>query len=302
MSHAPTDSSPILDNDAIVKLLNNYNTIQARLQQLEAAVGNPDGKVVEAPKTTTLKLYPKLLEKYPAIGEPDFYTAVLAKDHDFCDISDYHVTGGMAYKAPSVLGHAEVSIGTDAKLHDADLATVQSRIAHNTRFFDTFAHEIIESDQCETEFGQRTLRFLNTLRLTVGNDAGIISHMRSKLYYSALGIKHEPAKERPILKVVQVAASKTASDLIRTVCKKPEQATNIKTTQHSSGGKSNWKSKSSGTNDKTKDQQHFKKKTQGSKDNKSGGSKSYGKSSSKPNGSSYSKKRSEQGNYEEESD
>ncbi|KAF9104820.1 hypothetical protein BGX27_009933, partial [Mortierella sp. AM989] len=121
---------------------------------------------------------------YPAIGKSGLYMAVLAKDNDIDDIndigdiSDCHLAEGMLYKAPPIIGHVEVNISAAAKLHDADLATV----------FRHFTREIIKSDPCETEFGQRTLRFLNTMVLTAGNDARIISCMHSKLYYGALGI------------------------------------------------------------------------------------------------------------------
>ncbi|KAG0282198.1 hypothetical protein BGZ98_006873, partial [Dissophora globulifera] len=154
-------------------------------------------------------------------------------------------------------------------------------IAHNTRFYDTCAHEIIKSGQGDTEFGKSMLKFLNTVRIAAANDSAKISRMRSKLYYTALGIKHEPAKEGSILKVEEVAANKAASDLIRKVYKKPEQkATNNKTYQQDSGSKSSWKQKSSGSNQKSKEQQTFKKKKQASKDDKTG-YKSSNKSSSK---------------------
>ncbi|KAF8932912.1 hypothetical protein BGZ58_006732 [Dissophora ornata] len=164
----------------------------ARIQQLEAATGQNDGKAVKNIRTTTFNPYPELLKWYPAIGEPTFYTAKLAKDHKFFDMNDYHFTSTMVYKAPAVLNHNKDDyISPAAKLHDADLASIQTQMAHHTRFYDTLAHEIIKERQVDTEFGRHILQFLNTVRLATANDVAKISCMRSKLNQTALGVGNQ---------------------------------------------------------------------------------------------------------------
>ncbi|KAG0273297.1 hypothetical protein BGZ95_010879, partial [Linnemannia exigua] len=69
---------------------------QTRIQQLEASNSEQDGKVVyKNPRATTLKLYPELLEAYPAIGETKFFNSELPKDHEVFNWNDFHYTDGM---------------------------------------------------------------------------------------------------------------------------------------------------------------------------------------------------------------
>ncbi|KAF9100154.1 hypothetical protein BGX29_006755 [Mortierella sp. GBA35] len=237
--------------------------LQNRLQLLEDAQGSRDPDVFETPTSTTLKPYPELVDYYLAILETNFYTARLADNHDFFNISDYNLTDGMVYKAPAVLDYAEVKLNPAAKLHDDDLAKAQSRMAHHTRFYDHYANAIVKRDWGKSEQGIDMLKFLSTIRIAIANDAAILNGARSKLYYSALGIKHEPAKEGSILKVEEVAASKAASELIRSDHKKPEppkaKIDNSRNGKQDSN-KGGWKQSSSGSNDKSNDQQSFRKK------------------------------------------
>ncbi|KAG0253503.1 hypothetical protein BGZ95_006301, partial [Linnemannia exigua] len=162
MSHAHNTSLPDDNNIDIHALIRQMQTQllqqQDRIHQLEAATIEQDGKVVlKASRTTTLKLYDELLEGYPAISEPNFFDAELPEDHDAFDWNDFHYTDGMEYKAPPVLEHAEIPLSGPAKRHEADLATVQGYMANTTRFFDTFAHEIIDSGEAGSDLGKRTL-------------------------------------------------------------------------------------------------------------------------------------------------
>ncbi|KAF9899407.1 hypothetical protein EC991_008931 [Linnemannia zychae] len=264
-----------------------------------------DLHVVEPVTTSTLVPYQELIEKYPAIMEQDFYTAELADGHDFFKLSNYTLTEGMVYKAPPVLDHAEVKLSNAAKLHDSDLATVQSRMAHHTRFYDTCAHDIIRMGWDDSEPGRHMLSFLNTLRLAAGNDAAKISKMRSKLYYTALGIKHEIAKQGSLLKVEKVAADKAASDLIHSVYSVPTAAkanNNDSKTGNKDSNKSGWKKSSSGSNNnnKSSDNTSFKKKKQQS--SSGGKSSNSGNKSSGSGSGNKTKKKPEQGNDGEESE
>ncbi|KAG0277704.1 hypothetical protein BGZ96_002754 [Linnemannia gamsii] len=256
-------------------------------------------RIIGVTQATTLRPDQDLVCLYPAILEQNFYTAELADDHQIFSLSDYHYTEGMVYKAPPVLDHAEVTLSQAAKKHDADLASVQTRMAHHTRFYDTFASDILERKWETSEPGKAMLQFLNTMRIAAANDAAKISQLRSKLYYNALGIKHEPAKEGSILKVEDVAARKAASDLIRTVYATPtvpKATNNDGRTKKQDGGKGSWQQKSSGSNDdKSNDQSSsFKKKK--NNNNQSGNKSSSGSSNN------FKKKKPEQGNEGEESD
>ncbi|KAG0204311.1 hypothetical protein BGX33_008582 [Mortierella sp. NVP41] len=238
MSYAPIDLSSSKED-----LMATVLQLQNRLQLLEDAQGSRDPDVFETPTSTTLK--------------------PLADNHDFFNISDYNLTDGMVYKAPAVLDYAEVKLNPAAKLHDDDLAKAQSRMAHHTRFYDHYANAIVKRDWGKSEQGIDMLKFLSTIRIAIANDAAILNGARSKLYYTALGIKHEPAKEGSILKVEEVAASKAASELIRSVYKKPEppkaKIDNSRNGKQDSN-KGGWKQSSSGSNDKSNDQQSFRKK------------------------------------------
>ena len=296
-ANAPNNQIPVDDNIDVLQVIRR---LEQRIQELETANSEQTGKVVfKNPRATTLKLYDDLLERYPAISEPNFFKAKLPKDHDAFDWNDFHYTEGMEYKAPSVLEHSEVSLAPAAKLHDADLSAIQGYIAMSTRFFDTFAHEIINSGDADTDLGIRTLGFLNTVRISAANDAANISCMREKLYYDALGIKQGHSKEKSLLSLEELAAAKAAAEMVRSTYKKPEPR-EIKTKQpENKHGKNK-----SGSSGKTKDRQPIRNRSEDKsshKSDKKSGNKPNYKSSSKSGGGSY-RKRQEQGNEEEESD
>ncbi|KAG0374083.1 hypothetical protein BGX24_010847 [Mortierella sp. AD032] len=90
-------------------------------------------RFIRTTQATTIRPGTDLVQHYPAILERNFYTAELADNHQFYNLSDYHYTEGMIYKAPPVIDHAEVSLSPAAKKHDADLAAIQTRMAQHTR-------------------------------------------------------------------------------------------------------------------------------------------------------------------------
>ncbi|KAF9963596.1 hypothetical protein BGZ73_002234, partial [Actinomortierella ambigua] len=146
----------------------------------------------------------------------------------------------MVYKAPPpVLEHAEVNLSGPAKQHDHDLAIIQGYLANTTRFYDSLAHDVLELGQDETEFGIRVLDFLNLVRrltrlqletsihlhpLKHHNDATKISNMRKDIYHAHLGIKITSSKEKPLLTLESLAATKAAAETIKNTYKKYEPA------------------------------------------------------------------------------
>ncbi|KAF9980642.1 hypothetical protein BGZ79_006273, partial [Entomortierella chlamydospora] len=96
---------------------------QARIQELEDATDEQDGKVVyKHTRATTLKPYERLVNNLPAIAEENYYTAELPPNHDVFEWSDFHYTETMDYKAPAVMEHAEVSLPGPLKKVDDFLA------------------------------------------------------------------------------------------------------------------------------------------------------------------------------------
>jgi len=300
MSHA-TNSTPPDDNidiHAVIRQMQNcIQQQQDRIQQLEAATSEQDGRVVfKTSRATTLKLYDELLEVYPAISEPNFYDAELPKDHEVFDWNDFHYTDGMEYKAPPVLEHTEVSLSGPAKRHEAELAAIQGYMANSTRFYDTCAHEIVNSGEASSKIGKRMLSFLNTIRISAANDASKISRLRENLYYDALGIKHGNNKERSLLTLESLAATKAAADMVRKTYKKPEPPKDKTKKPDNKYGKDK-----SRTGDKPKDQQSGKSQSNGKSGYKSDGGKSGGKHWNKSSGGS-GKKQPDQGNDGEKSE
>ncbi|KAG0275549.1 hypothetical protein BGZ97_010273 [Linnemannia gamsii] len=225
MSHA--SPSPSVSNETLLHVIQQLTNRLDQLEHRNSRIYDPAPLQDDAPpgartriigttQATTIRPGADMVKHYLAIVEQNFYTAALADNHKLFTLSDYHYTEGM------------FSLSNEAKKHDADLATVQTRMAHHTRFYDSFACNILENNWEDLEQGKAMLQFLNTLRIAAANDAAKISQMRSKLYYAALGIKHKPAKEGSILKVEEVAARKAVSDLIRTVyaTPTPPKATN----------------------------------------------------------------------------
>ena len=92
MSHASNSTAPNVDIDihTTLRLMQEQmqqqqhllQQQQARIQQLEAESIEPNGLAYKNPRATVIKLRQKLLDVYPAIGEPKFFDAELPKNHD----------------------------------------------------------------------------------------------------------------------------------------------------------------------------------------------------------------------------
>ncbi|KAF9537195.1 hypothetical protein EC957_008675 [Mortierella hygrophila] len=187
MSHA--SPSHDVSNETLLQVIQQLSTRLDRFEQAHDRYTNTalpqidtipvvNTRIIGVRQATTLRPNEDLVRLYPAILEQNFYTAELADDHQFFSLSDYHYTEGMVYKAPPVLDHAEVTLSPAAKKHDADLAIIQTRMAHHTRFYDTFASDILERKWETSESGKAMLQFLNTLRIAAANDAAKISQLR----------------------------------------------------------------------------------------------------------------------------
>ncbi|KAF9322970.1 hypothetical protein BGZ91_003916 [Linnemannia elongata] len=227
MSHAPNPTTPDVDIDIHTALRLMQEQMQQqeafmqqqqrllqqqqdRIQQLESSNLKRGGKVVcKNTGATILELYQELLDVYPAIGEPKFFDSELPKNHEVFTWDDFHYTEGMDYKPPSVLQHSEVTLSDTGKRHERDLIAIQGYLAHTTRFYDTFAHEVIKSGVSDSALGKRTLDFLNTVRISTAHDASRITRMRENLYLDELGIKH---KEESLFNLESLAAKKAAAD------------------------------------------------------------------------------------------
>jgi len=169
-------------------------------------------------------------------------------------------------------------------------------MANTTRFLDTFAHEIINSGETGTALGKRTLGFLNTVRISAANDASKISRLRENIYYDALGIKHGNNKERSLLTLEALAATKTAAELVRKTYRKPEPPKD-----KAKKPDNKFRKDKSGTDDKPKPQQAEKSQYNNKSGYKSDSGRSGSKHRSKSGGGS-SKKQSDQGNDGEKSE
>ncbi|KAF8925875.1 hypothetical protein BGZ47_002997, partial [Haplosporangium gracile] len=260
---------------------------QDRIQQLESSTIEQDGKVVyKQPRATTLKLYQELIDVYPAIGEPKFFDS---EHHEVFNWNDFHYTKGMDYKPPPVLQHSEVSLTDTGKRHERDLVSIQGYLAHATRFYDAFAHEIVNRGDSDSGLGQRALGFLNTVCISTAHDASRISRMRKNLYLDELGIKHGNDREESLFTLESLAAKKTAADLVRKTYKnKDKSGSDDKPKDHQSG-KSQPKDKSGYNSDNDKSGY------------KSDGGKSGGKLWNK-SGSGQDRKQLDQGNDSEKLD
>lgn len=315
MSHAPNYTAPNVDIDIheTIRILQEQmqqqqhllQQQQARIQQLEAESIDQDGLEYKNPRATVIKLRQRLLDVYPAIGEPKFFDSELPKNHNVFNWSDFHYTEGMDYKPPPVLQHSEVSLADAAKKHERDLVSIQGSLAHSTRFLDTLAFELVDDEEEESDVGRKVLGFLNAFRISLAHDTSKISRMRENLYLDELGIKHGNDKEESLFTLESLAAKKAAADLVRKTYKKYEPPKDKTKKPDNKSSKDN-----SGSGDKPKDKQSGKSQTKdksgyksdsGKSGYKSDGGKSGGKSWNK-SGGGQSKKQSDQGNDGEKSD
>ncbi|KAF8923334.1 hypothetical protein BGZ47_004823, partial [Haplosporangium gracile] len=169
-----------------------------------------------------------------------FFDSEFPKNHEVFNWNDFHYTEGMDYKPPPVLQRSEVSLTDTGKRHAHDLVSIQGYLAHTTRFYNTFAHEIVNSGDSDSDLGQRAFSFLNTVRISTAHDASRISRMRKNLYLDELGIKHGNDREESLFTLESLAARKVASDLVRKTYKKyePPKDNNKKPDDKSSKDKS----------------------------------------------------------------
>ncbi|KAG9060843.1 hypothetical protein KI688_007912 [Linnemannia hyalina] len=189
---------------------------QNRIQQLEAESIEQDGKLVyRNPRATLIKLRQDILKVYPAIGEPKFFDLELPKNHNVFNWNDYHYTEGMDYKPLPVLQHSEVTLTDAAKRHERDLVSIQVFLAQSTRFFDTFAFEVLEDGDDQSELGKKILGLLNTH----GND-----------------------KEESLFTLESLAAKKAAADLARKTYKNKDNSGSGDKRKDQQFGKSGYKS------------------------------------------------------------
>ncbi|KAF9014682.1 hypothetical protein BGZ52_006443 [Haplosporangium bisporale] len=149
------------------------------------------------------------------------------------------------------------------------------------------------------------LSFLNTICISAANDASKISRLQENIYYEALGIKHGNNKERSLLTLESLAATKAAADMVQKTYKKPKPPKDKTKKPDNKYGKDK-----SRTGDKPKDQQSSKSQYNGKSGYKAEGSKSGYKSDSSRSGGKHwnkssrgsSKKQPDQGNNGERSD
>ncbi|KAF9426739.1 hypothetical protein BGZ94_006086 [Podila epigama] len=167
MSHATNNTAPGANTDIhaalrsmqehIQRLQEQIQRQQDRIQQLEASTS---GRVAnKRPRATTLKISQELLEKYPAIGEAQFFDSELPKNHSIFNWKDYHYTEGMKYNAPPVLQHSEVSL--PGQPNDTIVIWQQSKDIWRTQPGSTTLHECLRlmthpgSAECEKAFRSR---------------------------------------------------------------------------------------------------------------------------------------------------
>ncbi|KAI9237169.1 MAG: hypothetical protein BYD32DRAFT_436806 [Podila humilis] len=165
--------------------------------------------------------YPALQEQYPAIMQTNFFNTVLPKGHDHFDWSDFHFTEGMEYKPPPVMEHQVIVLPDAPRKHELDLARIQECIANATRMYDTFTDEIVDSNDVETDLGQRTLAFLNTLRILASNDASKISVMHKDIYLRQMQLSTTAPQQNAILTLDEVATRRAMAELVAKTYSKP---------------------------------------------------------------------------------
>ncbi|KAG0221731.1 hypothetical protein BGW41_006581 [Actinomortierella wolfii] len=297
------DNAP--HNNMDTDMLAVIKRLQERIEQLEAGSLEQEGKVVyKHTRATTLKLYDEL-EAYPAITERDLFNGELPKDHDVFNWNDFHFTEGVQYKAPPVLQHpGAVSLSAQAKLHDTDLQSIQMSLANHTRFFDTFAYEIVDDGHADTELGQRVFNYLNMLRIATVHEASKISRMRRKIYGDAINVNLEDNLEGSLLPLEQLAAAKATQELVRKTYKKyepPKDKTKRFERQVNKSRSSYSDSQKERQSSRSPSRERSKRTTDKGKPYKVDGDKSGSKHRFKPRSSS-GKKRADSGNDGEKSD
>jgi hypothetical protein len=243
-----------------------FQAMQERIHQLETAatdaVTRPN-KVVARNGKDILLLYPELVENYPAITQQKFYDTVLKPEEHPIIWEDFYHTEGMAYTPPPSLQHtSDLKLPDLSKKHESDLIKIQGYMASSTRLLDTFADEIVDSDDLDTDLGKRVVQFLNSFRIIVSNDASRISKMRRKIYDDPLGLKEEVHREDALLPTATIADRKAQQEIVNKTFRKahrengskPKEGTK-KPTYQSRDRKPDRKSDSSADREKKSDTQ-----------------------------------------------
>ncbi|KAI1287844.1 hypothetical protein EDD11_010195, partial [Mortierella claussenii] len=179
------DSLPLLTPENIQAILQRLEAQEKRLEaqsreldELRAHATLDDPHVSQKTRFTILTPYPELLECYPAMGETQFYEAVLPKGHTVFTMADYHYNSLMEYQVPSLHplgGHLKLS--AQAKAVNDTLALYQSKLAHIARPLDTFAHETLQN-LSDPVTDQRIFSFINTLCIMLADLAGQMPQSR----------------------------------------------------------------------------------------------------------------------------
>jgi len=238
--------------DSLSRKLDEQEQTISNLKEASAAEGDlRPGKVVyKNDRPTSLLQYPALQEQYPAITQTNFFNTVLPKGHDHFDWSDFHFTEGMEYKPPPVMEHQVIVLPDAPRKHELDLAKVQERIANATQMYDTFADEIVDSNDVGTDLGQRTLAFLNTLRILASNDASKISAMHKDIYLHQMQLSTTAPQQNAILTLDEVATRRATAELVAKTYVKPKSEDSKKP---AGGRKSKFKKTDPQSSDKQQD-------------------------------------------------
>ncbi|KAF9370789.1 hypothetical protein CPC16_003470 [Podila verticillata] len=227
MSDASTPPQPFDPAELLAKIESLTRTVE-ELRNASADSDIRPGKVVyKSERATTLLQYPLLQEQYPAITQTNFFNSVLPKGHDHFDWSDFHYTEGMVYKPPAVLEHQVLTLLEADRKHEANLVRSQELITNATRMYNTFADEIVDSDDLHTDLGQRTLVFLNTLRILAANDASLLSSWHKEIYLRHMALLTSEPNSDAILTLEDLAKRRATAELVTKTFAKPKD-NNIK--------------------------------------------------------------------------
>ncbi|KAF9276650.1 hypothetical protein BGZ74_003569 [Mortierella antarctica] len=231
-TNPPASFDPAVLLAKIDSLSRKLDAQQHTIEELRIASADSDlrpGKVVyKSERATTLLRYPALQEQYPAVTQTNFFNTVLPAGHGHFDWSDFHYTDGMVYKPPPVMEHQVLVLPESARKHEIDLVKAQGFIANATRMYDTFADDIVDSDDVDTELGQKTLAFLNTLRILASNDASKLSVMRKDIYLRQMELTTTEPQDNAILTLEDVAKRRATAELVAKTYAKPSSNDNNK--------------------------------------------------------------------------
>ncbi|KAG0011026.1 hypothetical protein BGZ81_002432 [Podila clonocystis] len=134
----------------------------------------------------------------------------------------------MVYKPPPVMEHQVLVLPESAHKHDLDLVKAQGFITNATRMYDTFADDIVDSDDVDTDLGQKTLTFLNTLRILASIDASKLSVMCKDIYLWQMELTTTEPQDNAILTLEDLAKRRATAELVAKTYAKPSSNDNNK--------------------------------------------------------------------------